>query len=263
MAKQPIITKISSTQNPDIKAVVRLHSAKGRDQQQRFLAEGTRTISTILDSGYPPIILYTTSAMLTTAQQLTSSKLIVEVADHVMKKISPLQSPSGLLALFSYFPAPDPSKLQSGLVLANISDPGNMGTLIRTAAAISQKSVVIVKGADPFSPKVVQATAGTIAQVKIFRWSWDELIQHKIHLNKTRLNKNNLQLTALTVTGGKHPQSIQNKNLLLVIGNEAHGIPEQWVRECDQNITLFMPGSVESLNAAVAGSIAAYLVWAQ
>jgi RNA methyltransferase, TrmH family len=124
-----------------------------------------------------------------------------------------------------------------------------MGTLIRSCAAMNYKTVVCIKGTDPWSPKVVQASAGTIGMVNIFQVTWDELIQ----------NKQNLNLCALVVSGGNKPQDIDLSNTLLVVGSEAHGIPDEWLGQCEQKLTLPMPGKTESLNAAVAGSIALYL----
>ncbi len=124
-----------------------------------------------------------------------------------------------------------------------------MGTLIRTAAAMNKKTIVCVESVDPWNPKVVQATAGAIGSVNIFCINWDELL----------LNKKNLSLCALVAINGKNPDTVNLQNSLIVVGNEAHGIPEQWIAACDTQITLPMPGKFESLNAAVAGSIALYL----
>src|SRR5579885_2522756 len=124
-----------------------------------------------------------------------------------------------------------------------------MGTLIRTCAAMGKKSVVIIDGTDVWSPKVIQATAGTLAYVTIFQWSWNELLKHK----------KDIPLCALVVHDGKSPTKKIMESTLLVIGSEAHGIPDTWIKECEYKVTLSMPGNTESLNAAVAGSIAMYI----
>jgi TrmH family RNA methyltransferase len=128
-----------------------------------------------------------------------------------------------------------------------------MGTLIRSAIAMGIKSVVIVEGTDPWSPKVIQASAGTIIQANVFQIGWDQLIK----------NKKNLKLCALVVKGGKKPNQIDFKDILLVVGNEANGIPDNWLSKCEEKMTLPMPGNTESLNAAIAGSIALYLAFAK
>jgi TrmH family RNA methyltransferase len=143
------------------------------------------------------------------------------------------------------------SALTGGLVMTKIADPGNMGSLIRSCAAFGVKTVVTIDGADVWSPKVVQASAGTLALVNVFETNWKDLLRYK----------KDLKLCALVVDGGKKPSHTTLDNTLLVVGNEAQGIPQEWVAECEETMTISMPGQVESLNAAVAGSIALYLAF--
>jgi TrmH family RNA methyltransferase len=209
---------ITSLQNTEIKTVTSLHNKKGRVTQQAFIAEGIRTIQPFLQAGYTLNGLYATDPLLAAAETLTHQDTITLVSDAVMAKISTAASPSGLLAVFAQPAQPASHLLTSGLVLANITDPGNMGTLLRTAAALNVKSVVVVEGTDPWSPKVVQATAGALAFVRVFTWTWHELLEHK----------GKLKLHALVVRGGTHPKNVEASHALLVVGNEAHGIDEQW-----------------------------------
>lgn len=245
--------KISSTQNSEIKNLEKLKNPKGRDLENKFLAEGIRISATLVASGMDLLQVYVTQKMLGYALGFTKEEKVTIVSESVMKKISSSKSPSGLMCVFSIPEKRDSSLLNSGIVLAQISDPGNMGTLIRTAVAMNIKSIVIVEGVDPWSPKVVQSSAGTIAQANIFQWSWEQLIQ----------NKKDLKLCALVVSEGNPPENINFKDILLVIGNEAHGIPKHWLSECEQKMTIPMPGNTESLNAAVAGSIAMYLAFSK
>ncbi len=240
---------IKSRQNPEIKSVVQLHQKKYRIFQRQFIAEGFRVIKTFIESGHEPIVLYTADNMVDHAMELVPENLITIVTKEIMQKISTASTPSGLLAVFYLPTQPSPDKLGPGLVLAHIADPGNMGTLIRSCAAMNYKTVVCIKGTDPWNPKVIQASAGTIGMVNIFQLNWDELIQYK----------ENIQLCALVVSGGNRPNEIDLTNSLLVIGSEAHGIPQEWLDQCEQKMTIPMPGKTESLNAAVAGSIALYL----
>ncbi len=169
-----------------------------------------------------------------------------------MEKMSTTKTPSGYLAVFTIPPKPQPT-FERGIVLANITDPGNMGTLIRSATAMNVKTVVIVDGVDPWSPKVVQASAGTVGSVALLECSWQELLTYK----------QDKQLCAFVVKNGKTPQELELNDMLLVIGNEAHGISNDWLNDCEFTCTLPMPGNTESLNAAVAGSIALYLMATQ
>jgi len=241
--------KITSRNNPLIKEVAALHQAKQRKTKQQFIAEGIRTCSTLVNAGYQPITAFVVDAMFDQAKKFIAEEKIILVPATVMKKISTATTPSGLLALFPIPPAPSLAQLAPGIVLVQINNPGNMGTLIRSAAAMNKKAVVIIEGTDPWHPKVIQASAGTIGLVTIFQLSWQELIQ----------NKSSLQLCALVVSHGRQPSEVSLSNALLIIGSEATGIPQNWLDNCDEKLTIVMPGKIESLNAAVAGSIALYL----
>lgn len=243
--------KISSIHNEEIKAVAKLHSVKGRREQNRFFAEGVTVCTTLIAAGHKPIQLYAIEMMLSQAKQLVAGHLITEVDSVVFAKISAAQTPSGILAVFLIPLAPEPTLLSAGIVLYNVADPGNMGTLLRTCAAMGKKTAVIVEGADPWGPKVVQASAGTIGLLNIFELSWPSVQTYKC----------DLRLCALVIRGGATIDKSVHTNILFVVGNEAQGIPEQAVHECDQQVTLTMPGNIDSLNVAVAGSIAMYLAW--
>lgn len=242
---------ITSPTNEAVKRVARLHTARERKEKQLFIVEGIRAIETVYKAGLTLTSLYTTKEMVEHAQTFVpETSSIILVTDPVIKKMSTTTTPSGLLGIFK-IPKQPTMALTPGLVLAQISDPGNMGTLIRTAAACNIRSVVIVEGTDPWSPKVVQASAGTLALVTIFQWDWPTLLA----------SKKSLKLYGLVVSGGNSITAIDSKNALIVVGNEARGIPSPWLADCDGLITLPMPGGTESLNAAVAGSIALYLTF--
>lgn len=242
---------IESPNNIEIKAVAELLTPKGRKQENKFIAEGVKVIKTLLDAQMQLIKIYCTKEHLITALSYTTENNIVEISTNVLNKLSTASTPSGMVALFAIPTAPQ-VPLQRGVVLAQIQDPGNMGTLIRTAAAMNVKNVIVVEGCEPWSPKVIQATAGTIGTVTIVQCNWAELLE----------KKNNLQLCALVVHNGKTPQQLTFSNCLLVVGNEAQGLPQAWIDDCQEKLTLQMPGKTESLNAAVAGSIAMYLAFA-
>ena len=113
--------------------------------------------------------------------------------------------------------------------------------------------VVVIGGADPYHPKVVQASAGTLGKLTITTSSWEELVK--------KAEEQKVSLCALVVKDGSNFKEISFKNTLLVLGNEAEGLPAHYIAACDQRLTLAMPGGIESLNAAIAGSIALYLGW--
>lgn len=245
------IRRIISVDNPEIKTVTELHSPKGRTAHKRFIAQGLRTCATIIESGLKPVQLYTTEDQLSDAQAIAPDALICLINNRILEKISTTSTPSGIVGVFDIPQQLTTKSITAGIVLARISDPGNMGTLIRSAVAMGIKTAVVVEGTDPWSPKVIQATAGTITSLRIFELPWKALVE----------NKRALTLCALVVHDGEKPSSALAKNTLLVVGNEAHGIPEEWVRDCEKKMTIPMPGNAESLNAAVAGAIAMYEVF--
>lgn len=237
--------------HPDIISVHALRKSKERVEQQRFIAEGIRACTTLLESNSKLEQLYATEQMLSQIPDHIKSDQITLVTQPVMEKISQATTPSGLLGVFQIPQTQPDDTLTPGIVLARIADPGNMGTLIRSCAAMNIKNVITIEGADPWSFKTVQSSAGYIGNVTISSMQWEEL------LNKKKDSK----LCALVVKEDKKPQEIDLQNTLLVVGSEAHGIPEAWLKSCEATFSLPMPGKVESLNAAVAGSIALYLLY--
>jgi len=242
--------KINSRQNKRLKAIIALKRPKGRKSQKKLLLEGFRALETVIKAGWSPLELFCTEKTLDLAQKLASDEIITVVTASVMEKLSSAQTASGLVGVFKFPKIPKTEKLSSGLVLSEIADPGNMGTLIRSSIALGFSSIVIVGGADPWSHKVLQATAGTIAHANIFQWSWEKLLK----------NKNDKELIALIPNGGDKPDSIKKNKSLLVVGNEAHGIRKEWINDCNKKVTIPMTKTAESLNAAVAGSITLYLL---
>lgn len=249
-----MIKTITALQNPLIKAINSLKNSKNRSKNGQFVAEGHNTIKTLLqtNSNLNLVNLICTSKTLNLAQNLAQNDQIILVNDLIMAKISTNSTPAELFAVLQKPKnSPEIVNLTTGCVLAQIADPGNMGTLIRTTAAMGFKTCVVVEGCDPWGPKVVQASAGTIGFINIVELSWPELL--------IQAKKASLELCALVVHAGQKPTDLDLNNTLIVVGNEANGLPESWVNDCQQKLTLPMPGNTESLNAAVAGSIALYL----
>lgn len=245
------ITIIQSLINPKIKHLVALQKKAYRQEHGQFLAQGATVYKTLLQAGLELHSVFVTAQAYDEHHEHIKPDSMFEVTDAVMKKISTETTPSGLVAIFAM-----PNRLgdqadvtSNSLVLHNIQDPGNMGTLIRTAAAMNIKTIFTMQGVDPYHPKVVQATAGTIGFVNVIPTNWPIFYKTYKHI----------LMCALVVDGGKSPDQINLKNCMLVIGNEGAGLPPDIIRDCHEKLTIPMPGKTESLNAAVAGSIAMYL----
>ncbi|HSW77107.1 MAG TPA: RNA methyltransferase [Candidatus Saccharimonadales bacterium] len=239
---------IQSLTNPKIKHLVHLHTKSYRLQHKQFIAQGLKTCVTLLQGGYNLHSIYMNEEMYQHHGDLFPLDSIVIVNDAIMKKISTTITPSGIVAVFQ-MPENTSTATDNAIVLYNIADPGNVGTLIRTAAAMDISTVYLIEGVDPYNPKVIQATAGTIAYVTIVETDWSEF---------QKLNQN-LTTCALIVQDGKTPQVLDLKKYILIIGNESQGLPQDVIDDCNEKLTIPMSGKTESLNAAVAGSIAMYL----
>ena len=244
------IKYIESLTNPTVKKIVSLHTKKGRQEEGLFIAEGLRTCQTIAASSIKLSELFVTYQHYEELSQVHGN-LVTIVSEQVMKKISTTATPSGILGVFKIPAQPTHNELGEGIILYEVADPGNIGTLIRTCAAMNKKTVICIGTVDPWNPKVVQATAGTIALVTIFTLTWQELLQYK----------KQHKIAALVVSNVQHPDKVNFSDTLIMIGNEARGLPDDVIAQSDVSITLPMPGNTESLNASIAGSIAMYLAW--
>ncbi len=243
------ITIIQSLINPKIKHLVALQKKAYRQEHGQFLAQGATVYKTLLEAGLKLHSVFVTAQAYDEHHEMIKPDTMYEITDVVLKKISTETTPSGLVAVFEIPKTQDVDVTANSLVLHNIQDPGNMGTLIRTAAAMNIKTIFTMQGVDAYHPKVVQATAGTIGFVTIVPTNWPIFYKTYKHI----------LMCALVVDGGLSPEQINLKNCMLVIGNEGAGLPPDIIRDCHEKLTIPMPGKTESLNAAVAGSIAMYL----
>lgn len=152
-------------------------------------------------------------------------------------------------------PAGDPPGVALHLVLVGVSDPGNVGTLLRTAEASGATSVVLTDGSvDPWSPKVVRASAGSVLRVPVRQAGAPEVL--------LALGREGVRRVGTAGSGGVAPEEVDLTGpVALVLGSEAHGLPAD--SPVDVWTTLPMQGAVESLNVAVAGAVLAYEVGRQ
>ena len=239
---------IQSTQNPNVKHAVHLHNKNFRAQHSQFIAQGLKTCLTLQDAGYKIKSIFITEKMYAEHQDQFLVPDTHLVTDAIMQHMSTTVTTAGILAVVEMIHHP---LIATGnaAVLFGIQDPGNLGTLIRTAASMQLDSLYLIESVDFYNPKVIQATTGALGTLKIIATSWDEL-QPIIA---------DVPTCALVVKSGQRPENLPLKPSILVIGNEGQGLPEHVIKHCTYQMTIPMPGNTESLNAAVAGSIAMYL----
>jgi len=237
---------INSTANERIKAVRRLHRGRQRRQAKQTLVEGPKLVAAALGAGVVPVDVYTAEGGALVADCGAAGSTIVEVSGPVLEAISTTvepQDPVGVIAI----PEPVGLEARRTLVAVEIGDPGNVGTLIRSAGALGWQ-IALIGGADPWSPKVLRASAGVqLSHPAVAVTSFEQLLTA------------GLRPVAATVFGGRDPDSLeQYQPIALLIGNESHGVPAAMVERCEISLTIPIAHDVESLNAAVAGAIAMF-----
>lgn len=232
---------ISSTRNPAVAGAARLHRARQRKETGRTLIEGPSVVSEAIAAGVALVELFVLEGDPIPAGASSGVRVVTEP---VLERVAGTANPRGPVAVIE-IPAPVIDHVRPAIVAWEVGDPGNVGTLIRTAAAFGYGFVAGPGTADPWSPKVLRAAAGGH-----FRTS----IGHAADLEAL----DGFVLVGTVVSGGSAPGPIRGGEAL-VVGSEAHGLPEVMVAACERLITIPMVGETESLNAAVAGGIAAYL----
>jgi TrmH family RNA methyltransferase len=245
---------ITSVKNPRVKEVRALQARKkNRREAGVFVVEGIRLAEEAFEAGWKAqLCLYTPDLNqrgLAIVNTLAAANVLVEqVSEHVMKSVSDTQSPQGILLVVEQQVVPLPEHPQLLLVLDQIQDPGNAGTLVRTAAAAGLDAVLLTEGSvDPFSPKVLRAGMGAHFRLPVSTLADVEIV------NLCR--EHELTLWAASVDSGHSYLEMDLRSpLAIVIGSEAHGVGAPLYASSSQ-LHIPMPGGGESLNAAAAGAV--------
>jgi len=240
--------------SPRLRDVRELLRKKGRTERGRFIIEGPTLIAEALRSGVVLTEAYATREALgryPEARQLEGGMPVYEIDEASFGRLSDLESPTGLLAL-AELPALDPARLFSDdrpvLVLAGISDPGNAGTLLRSAEAFGVVKVLFADGAvEPHNPKVVRSAMGSLFRATIAIGNAAQVAPLLGGWSVRGLRAGGTPVDRLPAT----------EKLALVVGSERQGLAA-WEPLCTEFAGIPMHGPTESLNAAIAGSIALY-----
>ena len=250
---------ITSKDNPKLKAVRALvRSKKDRQEASAFVIEGVRALSALVDgSALPQYRLREIWVSDKVGRDVLSAPRTVGtavptycIAHDVMDQLSDCRTSQGIFGVVEYTPEPLAINPEQGsyLLVDSLADPGNLGTLIRSAVAFGFAGVFLHGDTvEVFNPKTVRATMGALPFAR--HWKTDETIFQT-------LEKNGYDLISTVIHGGENLQEMKFglKNVL-VIGNEAHGVSEAVQKRATRQLSIPMSGNVESLNAAVAGSI--------
>lgn len=233
-----------------------LHTAKEREDRRQFLAEGPHAVSELMHAGIDPVLLVITDdADAHSVQVLSDARErglhAVACGNKDMGLMCTTQAPQGLLAVFDMLEE-SPTLGRRILALDGVSDPGNVGTIIRSAAWFGCTDVLLGSGcADVYNPKVVRSTAGSIAHVHIRRHC--ELVSELKRI-KDR------PIIAAVVDGGEPSYTVGGlDDFVVVVGSEAHGVSSAVLATVTKRLTIpTAHGGGESLNASVATAILLY-----
>jgi len=243
---------ITSNQNPKLKLVRSLFGRpKERLEANAFVIEGVRLIEEAVSAGWKfQFALYTDGLSergVDLLKVLSAHRIDVEeVAGDLLQKVSETETPQGILAVLEFTDLPIPDSLNFILIPDQIRDPGNLGTLFRTAAAAGVQAVLLPpETADAFAPKVVRAGMGAHFRLPIHSMTWDEI----------EAQTQGLQIFLADMDGTACWTLDLRQPLALIVGNEAEGASAEGRKLATRKICIPMAGSVESLNAGVAGSV--------
>ena len=254
---------LTSAQNPKVKYLASLKSKKNRRPDGKFFIEGLHIVAEALRAGMLERVIYSESALKTAegkdlVGRLISSDIpIEEASEKVIRSLSDVETPQGIAAsarpkvsdIGSLFEDDNPLIV----VACGIQDPGNLGTIIRTADAAGASGAVITSGSvDPYNDKAVRASAGSIFHLNTVRF--DDIIGLVSALKRRGVR------VISTYPGAEkiYYDADFRKPTAVILGNEAQGLPADIEKLSDETVSIPIIGGAESLNAAVSGAVIIY-----
>ena len=238
---------ITSLDNEKVKKYRKLQKRKYRDEYQEYIVEGMHLVLEAYKTGMLEELI------LEENESLPLPTPYVYVTKEVIKKISTMDTPSTVMGLWRKIPQQE-VKGNRILILDEIQDPGNLGTIIRSAVAFGIDTIVLSENTvDLYNPKVLRATQGMFFHINIISRSAFEII--------ALLKNLDIPIYGTKVEYGVDVRSLSAKDkerFALIVGNEGNGVRLEVSNLCDRNLYIAMKDSVESLNVAVATSILLY-----
>ncbi|MBL7222520.1 MAG: RNA methyltransferase [Candidatus Brocadiae bacterium] len=254
---------ITSATNPRLKQARKLHARRHRQQLGLFLAEGPRVVEAALDAGAPLDEVFCAATFLarggTLAQRLVQSPVPVwRVPDRMLAALAETEHPQGVVAVARIPADAELPSAGAGLLavaLDGVSDPGNVGTVLRVARGAGADLVILGAGScDPLNAKAVRASAGSVFAVPVRRT--DSLATDLAALQSSGARIVCAAARAATVCW----RADLTAPVVVVVGSEAHGVSAGVAAMADEAVAIPMPGGGESLNAGMAAAIVLYEV---
>jgi TrmH family RNA methyltransferase len=253
---------VTSLTNPTVKAVRALHLRKERDETGLFVAEGLKNVTEGVELGHAPkILLYGRDGDHPLLKQAIAATLaadgeVIEVTQEILAKVSRRDNPQAVVGVFAQTFRPlteiDPTAAPCFVVLHRVRDPGNLGTIVRTADAAGCGGVILVgECCDPYSVEAVRATMGSIFAVPLTRASEAEFAAWRGGWPGSVVG-------TLLSAAVDHRAADYRKPALVLMGNEQQGLPPEMAGLCDVAVKIPMRGRADSLNLSVATGIMIY-----
>ncbi|WP_225008429.1 MULTISPECIES: TrmH family RNA methyltransferase [Novosphingobium] len=258
---------ITGFSNPTVKAVRSLRDKKHRRREGRFLVEGLRLLTDARESGRLPELLLMAQgrddhpllADLEAAVDAAGGE-VIELPLDILSKVTGKDNPQAVAGVFAEWDTAlsriDRNAAPIWLVAQAMRDPGNLGTMLRTADAVGAGGLILLDDCvDPFSVEAVRASMGGIFTVALAQARWDEFLGW--------LRQGEGQLVAASLRDAQpYRGAPYAAPCFVMVGNESQGLPEPYEMACDLRVTMPMKGRADSLNAAVAAAVLAYEVLA-
>jgi TrmH family RNA methyltransferase len=244
---------------PRVVAARRLQRRRDRDQTGRFLAEGPQAVRSALVAGAVLELFGTDDALLKYADLTAQAPLVSPVTDEALDGLAETVHPQGIVAVCKQLDVPLSAALTKRLiaVAADIKDPGNAGTVLRTADAAGAGSVIFAgEAVDPYNGKCVRASAGSLFQVDVVRERSSSTVV-------SALRSAGVQVLAATGHGEDSLDDLLDAGELgrptaWLFGSEAHGLPDSLLDDADRRVRVPIYGGAESLNLAAAAAVCLY-----
>jgi len=258
------VKEVTSLANPLVKDIKALALKKFRDQQHAFMAEGLKLVIDALDLGWQVRTLVFAKAgrgnpavEKAAARTVAAGGTVLEVSEKVLSAITRRDNPQMVVGVFSQrFAALKDIRPKSGdvwVALDRVRDPGNLGTVLRTVDAVGARGVILVGDTtDPFAVETVRATMGSIFAVPVAKATQEQFIAWR---------KGFSGLVAGTHLKGAvdyRTVDFSGKPVLLLMGNEQQGLPDELAASCDRLLRIPQAGRADSLNLAVATGVVLY-----
>jgi TrmH family RNA methyltransferase len=255
------VKEVTSLANPIIKDIKNLTQKKGREESGTFMAEGLKLVIDALELGWTiRTLVYAKAAKgkplveQAAVKTVASGGLVLEVSEKVISSITRRDNPQMVVGIFDqkWKPLRDirPAAGETYVALDRVRDPGNLGTIIRTADAAGASGVILVGDCtDPFSLETVRATMGSVFAMPVARASVDEFLSWR----KTA----GVSVVATHLAGSVDYRTIdyKKKPVVLLMGNEQSGLPPELASQADQLARIPQQGRADSLNLAIASAV--------